>query len=338
MKNIFRTFVCLFFFSGISLVMDGQDLHYSQFYNAPQTVNPAFTGIFNGDQRIMASYRDQWRSVPVPWQTASLAYDQKFYPGWSEKGFFGGGLYFNYDRQGDSKLNLININLSGSYTRLLNTNNAVTLGVALGYASRGFDLDGLRWDNGWNGEFFDPSLGSGENFTFERFGYLETALGINYRWQKSSRTKIDLGVGAFHLTQPDAKFYDRITNENLPLRLAFSGVGTVQLTDKLDLQLDVLYQDQRTYDELLLGGYLNVYLNEQRGRETQVRFGAGYRTSQSLYPKVGVEYRNIFVAFSYDIDLSEFNQATNNKGGPEIHVRYIIRHVKPGKFKICPIF
>ena len=62
-------------------------------------------GIFNGDKRFVGSVRDQWRSVPVPWFTFSASYDQKIY-GNSENGFFGFGLLFNYDRQGDSRLNL----------------------------------------------------------------------------------------------------------------------------------------------------------------------------------------------------------------------------------------
>ncbi|NNE27428.1 MAG: PorP/SprF family type IX secretion system membrane protein [Saprospiraceae bacterium] len=325
--------------SGFNNQVLSQDLHYSQFYNAPMTVSPALTGIFNGDHRFTASLRDQWRSVPVPWFTFSASYDRKIYPKKSGKSFFGAGLTFNYDKQGDSNLALANVNLAGSYTLFLNDKNALTFGLLLGYSNRGFDPDGLTWDKQWDPATNSVIVGgsSGEIFDFETFSFLETAVGLNYRWQKSSRTKLDIGVGGFHLNSPKAKFNNNV-DESLPLRLSIYGIYSMRLNDDLDLQLDAMHQRQRQFEELLFGAYLNFYLNQQRGKNFQFRVGAGYRTTQSFFPKVAVEYNNIFVAFSYDIDFSEFSN-DQSVGGPEIHFRYIIKNVKPkGQFKICPIF
>ncbi|NNK89379.1 MAG: PorP/SprF family type IX secretion system membrane protein, partial [Saprospiraceae bacterium] len=281
----------------------------------------------------------QWRAVPVPWFTFSASYDRKIYPSKNPNGFFGAGLIFNYDKQGDSNLNLANLNLSGSYTRLLNDRNALTIGVMLGIANRGFDPDGLYWDKQWDpvNNVFNPDITSGESFDYESFTFLETALGLNYRWQSSSRTKIDIGAGAYHLNQAKAKFYNNDT-EKLPLRLSLYGILSLELTSALDLQLDIIHQRQRSYLETLFGGYLNFYLSQKRGKETQFRVGAGYRTTGSFFPKVGFEFNNIFLAFSYDIDFSDFGNDVS-PASPEIHFRYIIKHVKPkGQFKICPIF
>ena len=314
-----------------------QDLHYSQFYNSPINVSPALTGIFNGDERFTASLRDQWRSVPVPWFTISGSYDRKFYPRKSKKGFFGGGLLFNYDKQGDSNLALVNINVSGSYTRLLNEKNLITLGGMIGFANRGFDPEGLTWDKQWENNAFNPGAPSGEPTVFESFNFLETSAGLNYRWQESERTHLDIGLGVFHLNTPGSQF-GGFVDESLPMRYSIYGILSLKLTEDMDLQVDALHQRQRTYRELLFGGYLNFYLNQQRGKETQFRVGMGYRTSNAIFPKVGLEYNNWFVAFSYDIDFQEFADRVSGNG-PEIHLRYIIKHVKPqGKFKICPVF
>ena len=42
----------------------------------------------------------------------------------------------------------------------------------------------------------------------------------------------------------------------------------------------------------------------------------------------------------FDVDNNEFNRLLNsNKGGPEVHVRYIITNVKPvNEHKACPIY
>ena len=304
-----------------------QDLHYSQFYNSPINVNPASTGVFNGDQRFIASVRDQWRSVPVPWLTFSGSYDQKIYPKGQSKGLFGLGGVFNYDRQGDSKLNLTNINISGSYTRILNDNNLISFGLLIGFSSRGFNLEGLTWDKQWDNIAFDPTLPSGETFEFERISFFETGAGINYRWQKSSRTKIDIGASAFHFIQPKPNFQN--DDLKLPLRIAFNAVGNLQLSDHLDIQLHALQQLQNEYKETVLGGLLKVHLGNAKGGDTELHIGAGYRTSKALFPTFALQHKNIYVGVSYDIDMSDFNQVTNNRGGPEVHFRYIINKVKP---------
>jgi len=323
--------------------VEAQDLHYSQFYNAPLAISPALTGIFNGDERVSLSYRDQGRSIPVPYQTFSLGYDRKFYPKRNKKGFFGAGLFFNYDKQGDSDLRLLNLNLAGSYSRVLSKKNIVTIGGLIGYANRAFDVENLTWDNYWNtatGQI-DPSRGSGERPFFEDFSYIETALGINYRRQKSARTKFDIGIGAFHLTSPKSRFRDDVT-QKLPIRLSLYAIYSKELSEKLDLQLDGLYQMQNKYRELLVGGYLNFYLNQQRGKQRQFRVGLGYKfNGQVLFFKAGFRLNNLFIAASWDNDFSKLARAHVGASGrgPEIHLQYLIKHVKPpGKFKVCPIF
>jgi type IX secretion system PorP/SprF family membrane protein len=317
--------------------LTAQDIHYSQFYNSPININPALTGIFNGDIRFNASLRDQWRGVPVPWTTASFQVDKKFY-GKSDKGFFAGGLLYNYDKQGQASLILNNINLTGSYTRILHKNHVLTGGLMAGYSSRGFDPTNLQWDRQWvDGDFF-ASIPSGEIFDVERVNFVETAAGINYRLQKNSRTKIDLGAGAYHLVRPEVTFNDNDT-ENLARRFSLSAVGSVKLTQKIDFQLNVMQQFQESYRETILGVLGKFYINEQRGKVTTLELGLGYRTTGALFPTLALRYNEFYVSGSYDIDLTAFGDIHGNNGGPEIHFRYIFTAVKPLKyFKICPIF
>jgi len=333
-----RLLILTLLFVGICKNISAQDLHYSQFYNAPLTINPALTGIFNGDQRVSASIRDQWRSVPVPWFTTTVGYDQKIYSKKAEKSFFGVGGFLNYDRQGESNLTLTNLNLSGSYNYVINTNNVISLGLLVGFATRGFDESNLTWDNEWDGTQFVAGSG-GENFDIQRVAIFESGAGLNYRLQLNKRTKIDLGVGGFHLLSPNVTYTSSTLLPNLPRRFSVYGIGSIGLTDRLDLQLDGLGQFQGEYREYLVGGYLNYFLSKTPGKNIALRAGVGYRTSKALYPKVALQYNQVFVAFSYDIDMSEFSQHTNGRGGPELHFQYLITHVKPmGQFKVCPIF
>jgi len=335
-----KIFVFCIAFAAFVSAGKAQDLHYSQFYNAPLVVSPALTGIFKGDKRVSLSMRDQWRSVPVPWFTFTIGYDQKVYLDKRPDLFLGLGGFFNYDQQGDSKLNLGSLNLSGSITKIINPRNLITGGLTVGYANKGYDTNSLRWDSQFQNGVYSAENVTGEAFNLERVGYIETALGLNYRYQKSARTKMDIGVGAWHLTTPQDQFYNRTDVQELPIRLSVYGVGSAQLTDKLDLELDVMVQDQGPYTEIIFGTYLDIYLDKSRGKEKNLHIGAGWRTTKALYPKIALEWqKRYFVAVSYDIDFSEFNQHTNYRGGPEIHFNYLITDVKPLKpRKVCPIY
>lgn len=316
-----------------------QDLHYSQFYNAPHTYNPAQVGVYNGDKRYLMDLRDQWRWVPIPWFTFGMSYDQKINPKKSDGHFFSLGGNLSYDRQGDSKINLSAINANGTYSKILNESNILTAGLTLGFATRGFDTDGLTWDKQWNGETFDPGIGSGENFDVQRIYYLESALGVNYRYQQSSRTHFDLGVAATHLIEPSAGFYNN-DDQRLPRRYDFSFVGNMKLIEDLDVQLHALHQRQESYQETVIGALGKLYLNQNRGKELRLDVGMSYRLSGSFAPTLAAKWTQWYVGLSYDVDNTDFNNILSDfKGGPEVHVRYTITDVKQLKaFKNCPIY
>ena len=73
--KIVLSFVVLF---TISKTIIAQDVHWSQWYNAPLYYNPATTGAFNGDERVNLNYKDQWRSISSPYKTFMAQYDMPF--------------------------------------------------------------------------------------------------------------------------------------------------------------------------------------------------------------------------------------------------------------------
>ena len=68
----------LLFFILLAVAPKAQDLHFSQFYEAPLLRNPALAGLFEGDVRAQLVYRNQWGSVTTPYQTGSLNGEYKF--------------------------------------------------------------------------------------------------------------------------------------------------------------------------------------------------------------------------------------------------------------------
>ncbi len=92
------------------------------------------------------------------------------------------------------------------------------------------------------------------------------------------------------------------------------------------------------YDETLFGGLGKFHLNQEKGKALQMHLGLGYRTSGSFIPTAAVQYNDWYVGFNLDIDKTGFNNSLNtSRGAYEMHIRYIIKNVKPFKFKNCMI-
>ncbi len=318
-----------------------QDIHYSQAHNSVLNVNPALTGIFNQDVRLSANYRHQWYTVPVSYLTFTGAYDQNFHRAGNDFGFFSGGVLFNYDQAGDSRLTMLQLSLSGSYTFILNKNNLLTLGLQAGGSNRHFSDKQLQWDSQFDGYLYDPSYASNESFDFLNLYYMSTGGGINYRWQKSPRTKFDLGAAAYNFAFAKNEFY-KDTDYKIPVRFAGVFQSSFQLSDPLDIMVHGLGQMQGKSYEIVPALLFRLYLNQKPGKKFALDLGAIGRYSgqwDAVAPTIGFNVNSLKAELSYDINLSDFTVASSRYGGPEISLQYFITYVKPmGKFKTCPIF
>src|ERR1700752_72482 len=71
MRKYFILACALFAFISIK----AQDPHFSQFYASPLTLNPAFTGKFDGVVRAAGNYRNQWPTINRAYQTGTASVD-----------------------------------------------------------------------------------------------------------------------------------------------------------------------------------------------------------------------------------------------------------------------
>jgi type IX secretion system PorP/SprF family membrane protein len=318
-----------------------QDIHFSQFYNAPQNLNPALTGAFAEDIRFIANYRRQWASVPVPYLTFSGAFDTKVYNKIAPNGFFAFGGVFNYDRQGTSALRWSQLALNAAYTHQLSDEQSITAGFQLGTVNRRFRLDDLTFENQFNGDIFDPASDSRERFEQSSRTFLDLGFGLNFYTRSDAGFRLNIGAGLFHLTRPAQNFYNQ-TDAELPFRWTGHLGGLAPLADKVDLRFRLLGHFQGVYQEFLIGTAAIYKLSEVRSKELFISFGTNFRygsESDAIIPTLGLKYGMWYAEFSYDINISDFEVATNGAGGPELALIYTIAKVKPPPvFKACPIF
>jgi type IX secretion system PorP/SprF family membrane protein len=296
-----------------------QDIHYSQFYASPLTLNPALTGINDCSYRISGNYRNQWSSIPAPYSTPSLSFDiNTLAPKVITKGNLSAGLLVYNDRSGDGNLNNLSVYGSGGYS--INPDVAkkhtVSIGLQLGFSQKRVDQSLLTFEDQYDGSNF--TLQTGESFAKNSFGYLNAHAGILWMYKPSENLKVYIGAAAFNLLTPKETFLGS-TNE-LNMRPLVHGGADITLNDKLGLVPSVMYQSQSKSSEINLGTALRY--NLQSASNPKLYFGAYFRVGDALIPVVALEVKQFKVGLSYDVNVSSLNDATNLKGGFEISLGF----------------
>jgi len=322
-----------------SIGLQAQDLHFSQFHATPLNVNPSLTGIFNGDIRWMGTFRSQWSSVPVPYTTFSVAYDQKFLTDGSlGQNGLAGGLYMNYDQAGDSELSLLQTGITFAYAQKINKVSFISIGGMIGGGQRRFKTTSLTFDEQFIDGTFIESAPISENFANTSFSFMDMAIGASWLVRISERLKFTLGGSAWHLNTPRFTFQND-DDSRLPIKYGLNLDAVIQLSDRVDVLPSAIYFLQGSYHERIFGAYWKYYIDKRKAQEKAILFGTWYRMNDSVISSVALDYGFWRVGLSYDINTSDFAIATRGRGGFELSGQYIIAKVKPIEKKmICPIF
>lgn len=339
------TFTAILFLGVFSMSLNAQDIHFSQIANSRLNINPALTGIFNGDMRFAANLREQWDIFDpvVEYLTVSGSFDKSFYNNVNHTRPAAFGVLFNFDRAGDSRMTNAYLGLSGSYTQKLSEKYSLTGGAMLGLGQRSFSDKGLRFDEQWTGSRVVTSLPHGEDFSDDTRLYADLSAGVNLRYQLPNATysfrgnSIDVGVALYHINRPNVNFLSFEDDLKLSRRLSVYGLGNFFISERLDITLQMLGQFQDPYIEAVLTPGIRFFLDVEQPFAIDAgvanRFNRSF-SHDAFIPYVGALYRMWHVGLSYDFTVSDFNTAVNGAG--ELSLRYIITTVKPVKF--CPVY
>ena len=319
----------------LSLNTFAQDLHFSQFFNTPLNTSPGLTGIFNGDHRYQLNYRRQWQNVPVDYLSADVSADFKF-RNKKNSNFIGVGALVNYDKAGDLNLKLTEFNAMVSYSFVLNSKNIITPGISIAFLQRGFDPQDARTGNQWDGFAYNPTFPA-EFIGEETISYIDFSAGLNYRYQSSYRSHLDIGAGFQNINGPSDKFSPTGTYDSKrPLLITTYLMFNQQISKEFDILINGMYAKQDAYNELV--GNLQVKFYLSKVLDKAIYFGIGYRNNDAWYPMIAMDYGQFYGAFSYDMNISDFDIATDGRGGPEFSLRYIFAKIPDGSYKPCPIY
>lgn len=310
-----------------TVYIKAQDPHFSQIQYNPLYLNPTFAGQAKKDNRLVGLYRDQWRTLPVPYSTTFASYDRKLKE-WESGWRIGGGISFLYDRAGDGLLSSFNPNLTLSLAKYFNSHKqAVTLGVTSGITIKSLDYSKLSFDNQYVvGSGYNPSLPTGESFSNNNVSYPNFTVGLNFYTQIGEKSGLDIGGTASNLHEPNQNFL-YFTESNLPARYGAyaKAILFVGQQKKWNLQPGVFYNRQNKFNNILANAIAEVSFKENdKGKAFGLGFGAGYRaqSNDAVIGYLTLLYDNLRIGASYDANISKLKPATNTFGAFELALNY----------------
>ena len=319
-----------------------QDIHFSQIHASPTTLNPAMTGLFDGDFRMGAVVRQQWRSASANYRTIAASADGKVME-LGSMGMLTMGVNLFADRAGDLDFTTSSANLTIGAARRLNDAGDHWISVAIqgGFLHQYVDYSKL--------DVFDiePVSMTGNGSA----AAADVSVGVSWTKRVGRKHRLYAGGALFHLSQPDLAMVGQIEGyrENLARRGVVHGGGDFQLTERYALMPSFIYMEQSPHREMTMGGYVRYHHGKRPASDDgTIYLGSWFRwfyrpdiptgsdavVLSARWDKNGVSY-----GFSYDVNVSTLTRASQGFGGPELSVIYVGRRAKQPRYKVdCPKF
>ena len=336
-----KTLVAVIFACSIATAVQAQDPHFSQFFASPLTLNPAFTGKFDGNLRLAANHRDQWPSIPKAYVTTSASVDfpimTKRIP---EGDVFGLGISGLSDQSANSTLKLNFGSVSLSYHKALDEDGYNTIGAGFQgtYSSMIIDITKLDFEDELRQNGF--ARGTSQDIPLilnsgTKQNYFDVNAGLLFSGSTDGYNNYYIGASAYHINRPKVNYTDKTWD--LKARVTVHGGGTLPLSDVVSVNASVIHQIQNKASETTLGAALALNANGDDVNPTNVLIGSWVRLNDALIPYVGLEFNGLRIGASYDVNVSNLKSATGSRGGSEFSLIYIIKKSE-GSGIPCPRF
>ncbi len=346
-----RSILLFIFVLLFSVHLKAQDAHFSQFYANPLYLNPAMTGVFEGQYRFNANYRQQWTKVlgDFPFNTYGASFDYR----WNLYGndYLAFGLNAIQDESGTAFFQQTKGNLSLAFHKQLSGNRTgdyaqyLIAGGQIGYVQNRINFDRLSYSEQFDqgNQVFNPTSPTGEPLLTNRISFLDFNAGLLWYALFGEQFNLYAGAALMHINQADYSFFE--SGEQLHRRYVAHFGGEIGLSQSTSLLPAYIFMKQASHLEHTIGGNLR-FSNNGGYRELALRMGLWWRVvngiennfnSESIIVSTMFEWNRWLLGISYDFNNSSLQSSTNN-GALELSLSY--RHPEKrryGKVK-CPKF
>jgi type IX secretion system PorP/SprF family membrane protein len=308
------------------------DPHFSMYYVYPAWVNPALTGIFDGDFRVSGIYRTQWGNISTPYNTMGVAGDITT----DRNANF--GMSILNQTAGDGGYNYSTVYGSAAFTGLRfgpMESKRVVFGMQIGMIQRRFNPEKLKFFDGFNPATGNYDLPTADVLANKNNTAVDVAAGIFYYDAMPGRkANFFGGASVTHLTRPKDKFSSADGQEVIPVRSIVHGGVRIALNETVSLTPNVLYMQQGSASEKMIGAYAQYKMNPQ----TDLIGGINYRIQDAIAPFVGFTHKSLMLGVSYDVNTSDLGKIVKGSNSFEITLSHIGRKSTktPEVEFICP--
>ena len=298
----------------VSLLSQGQDPQFSQFYANQLYLAPSFAGATE-DYRVAINWRNQWPSIPGVFHTYSVSFD-KAIPNFNS----GIGILATHDVAGSGDLSTTNIGLLYSYDIQVNEEWHIRPGINFKFTYLGLDLTKLVWNSqittgGTLPPITPPPFDNVADIDF-------TVSGLAYN------EKIWGGFTVDHLLRPRTSFWG--DNTSVPIKVdLFGGFQIVsrgrlrtKLTEVLSVAGNVMFQADFVQSDIGFYYFKNplVFGVWYRGIPFATSKDVSAQAGDAIIGMLGIKTDQLNIGLSYDFTIS--NLITASGGAYEISLIY----------------
>lgn len=311
-----KRIIILFSFVLIGMSLTAQDLHFSQYYASPLTLNPALTGKFNGLYRVTAIYRDQWRNIQESksntYITPSVSLDFSLLKDKLKNSALGVGAVVTYDKVG--AFNTIDVGASVAYHLGLDKKGKyhLALGFQGMYSNRRLTPDFKFEDEIRGGLPSSPD----DILDLEAHNIFDMGAGLLFDAKVGKATTLFAGYSLNNILTPKDDFRANVTGDDeyrMPMRHV-AHIGAEIDIKRFILMPGALFQTAAASNEINFGVTVGYKLIEKPKKNTSIFLGAWYRLNEggALIAKAGVDFENFRITGAYDLGLAGMGRDSRN--------------------------
>jgi len=195
----------------------------------------------------------------------------------------------------------------------------------------------MTFDNQFDGYQYNKSLASGEQFSWVQRSFFDLNVGSVVRYIYHKKQSFTYGLGVYHVTTPVISYQGNDISK-LDYKMSHYLSYQAPINYYNDIIAEALYNSQGKNYEIIPHVSIKHYLKKEESQA--ISAGAAFRARDAVIVRLGYFYRTMQSGIAYDINLSNFNAASNRRGGFELFINYIIK-TKPAfvaKKRPCPVF
>jgi len=316
-----------------------QDPNFSQYWASPLTLNPALTGKFDGLYRVAGNYRNQWPSINNAYTTYTTSFDAGILkdriPEFDQ---FGVGVLGFADDAGNGILKDNAFALSVAYQKSLDEDGNYQLGVGFQgtYANKRLDVSKVTFEDQLTSSGFTGTTSEIFPSQSVNVSYFDMNAGVLCNGSTDSYNNFYLGASMYHINQPKESFQgDQFFK--LSRRYTFQAGGKLRTDEYNYFHFSANYSKQGDATDFSIGGAFALNVNSSEDDPTNLYLGSWYRFGDAIIPYVGLEFGDIQIGLTYDVNVSTLKPGSNLRGGTEISLIYIRKPATHTAIK-CPKF